>query len=127
MMPHPQCHRRRPLRRIDAIRLVIVVVTALIVQGCATPPPPVEAPVVEIPPPRGPLVARDEDYAIVVAADGDDFARLAQRYLGDAGKAWRIAEFNGTERAIPGQTIVIPLRTRNVVGVQQVPRSNGTC
>ena len=121
MTLHPQRRRRALLRHTDAIRMAAIALAALIVQGCATPPtaPPVEAPAAVIPPPRGPLVARDDDYAIVLPAEGDDFARLAQRYLGAASKAWRIAEFNGMDRTVPGQAVVIPLRARNPIGVQQ--------
>jgi len=93
-----------------------LLVAALIVQGCATPPPrppePAPAPVRS-----SALLGRDQDFAIVVAQRGDDFAKLAQQYLGDARKGWWIAEFNGIERVQPGQDIVIPLRARNPIGV----------
>jgi peptidoglycan/xylan/chitin deacetylase (PgdA/CDA1 family) len=48
---------------------------------------------------------------------GDDLAGLAQRYLGDAGKAWQIAELNGVADARAGQTLVIPLKPHNRIGV----------
>jgi peptidoglycan/xylan/chitin deacetylase (PgdA/CDA1 family) len=48
---------------------------------------------------------------------GETLAALAQKYLGDPGKGWWIAEFNGIEQVQAGQEVVIPLRNRNVYGV----------
>jgi peptidoglycan/xylan/chitin deacetylase (PgdA/CDA1 family) len=108
--------------RVDArgLRLALgLVASALIVAGCATPPPaPVaEAPQAPAPAPRGPLLGKDRDFAIVVAQSGDDFSVLAERYIGDAKKGWWIAEWNGIDKVTPGQDVVIPLRARNAVGV----------
>jgi peptidoglycan/xylan/chitin deacetylase (PgdA/CDA1 family) len=108
---------RRPRReRVDWRLALGLLVVTLIVQGCAAPPPrppePEPAPVRETP-----LLGRDQDFAIVVAQNGDDFAALAERYLGDRGKGWWIAEFNGIDRVHPGQDVVIPLRPRNAIGV----------
>jgi peptidoglycan/xylan/chitin deacetylase (PgdA/CDA1 family) len=44
-------------------------------------------------------------------------ASLAERYLGDPGKAWWIAEWNNIESLRPGQDIVIPSRPRNPLGI----------
>jgi len=65
----------------------------------------------------GGLIGRDDDYAVVVARRGDDVASLAQTYLGDRGKGWWIADFNGGEAIRPGQAVVVPLRMANRVGV----------
>jgi peptidoglycan/xylan/chitin deacetylase (PgdA/CDA1 family) len=62
-------------------------------------------------------LARDDSFVIVVAGTRDDLASLAQRYLGDARKAWWIAEFNNIEAVRPGQDVVIPLRPPNPWGV----------
>ena len=70
-----------------------------------------------IPADTGPVVARDDDYAIVTAQRGDTLASLAQRYLGDAGRAWWIAQFNNVTSARPGQILVVPLHIRNPLGV----------
>jgi peptidoglycan/xylan/chitin deacetylase (PgdA/CDA1 family) len=110
------------LLRLDgpARRLALgLVVTALVVAGCATPPAPVPVaqPEAPAPTPRGPLLGKDRDFAIVVAQSGDDFASLAERYIGDARKGWWIAEFNGVDKIQPGQDVVIPLRPRNAIGV----------
>jgi peptidoglycan/xylan/chitin deacetylase (PgdA/CDA1 family) len=91
-------------------------VITLIVQGCAVPPP--RPPEPEAPPARSSaLLGRDQDFAIVVAQSGDDFASLAERYLGDSKKGWWIAEFNGIDTVRAGQDLVIPLRPRNAIGV----------
>ena len=104
-------------------RLAMCMAVAMLVAGCATPPPApvavVAEPAPEPPRPvaRGPVIARDEDFAIVTAADGDDLANLAQRYLGSSARAWQIAEINGIDRVRRGETVVIPLRVHNAVGV----------
>lgn len=89
---------------------------ALLVAGCAAPP--VQPPEPEAAPARPPvLLARDQDFAIVVAQQGDDFASLAERYVGDAKKGWWISEFNNVERVQQGQELAIPLKARNPIGV----------
>ena len=116
---------RKPMRRLLPARLDRALIcgafVVAVLAGCATPPPPpvqVSEPVQEPAPiVRGPVIARDRDFAIVTAAEGDTLAALAARYLGSQEHAWRIAEFNGVERVQRGQTIVIPLRARNVIGV----------
>lgn len=67
--------------------------------------------------PRGPVVARDNEFAIVVAQPGEDAAVLAARHLGDAGKGWWITEFNGTEKIAAGELIAIPLGGPSPLGV----------
>jgi peptidoglycan/xylan/chitin deacetylase (PgdA/CDA1 family) len=42
---------------------------------------------------------------------------LAARFLGDAGKAWMIEDYNGTKRLTPGQEVVIPKQAWNPAGV----------
>jgi peptidoglycan/xylan/chitin deacetylase (PgdA/CDA1 family) len=102
-----------------ALALRVVGILALMIAGCATPPPaaPDATPAFAAPSDAGPVVNRDEDFAIVVVRDGETLASLAERYLGDAGRAWWIAQFNGTPTVRAGQMIVIPLRIRNTVGV----------
>jgi peptidoglycan/xylan/chitin deacetylase (PgdA/CDA1 family) len=111
MRPPPRLPRSDPRWRA----LLGLVAALLIVAGCAAPPPrPPEPPA---PPPAKAELGRDRDFAIVVAQPGDDFASLAERYLGDAGKAWWIAEFNNIDQVSAGQSLVIPLRARNPIGV----------
>jgi hypothetical protein len=65
----------------------------------------------------GPVLGRDNDYVIVSVRAGETMASLAERYLGDAGKAWWIAQFNNATTLRDGQIVVIPLRQRNPIGV----------
>ena len=107
-MPRRSLPRRNSLRRA-----LYAFVAALAVGGCATPPVPFVEPVVQ--PDRGPVLARDDDLTIVIAAAGDNAQTLAQRYLGDSRKGWWIAEANGEIR--PGEVVVVPSRIRNRIGV----------
>jgi peptidoglycan/xylan/chitin deacetylase (PgdA/CDA1 family) len=99
--------------RNSLLRALYAFVAALVVSGCATPPGPIVEPVVQ--PERGPVLARDDDVMIVIAAPGDTADTLAQRYLGDARKGWWIAEANSEIR--PGQVVVVPSRINNRIGV----------
>jgi hypothetical protein len=112
--PRPRLHQTARSRALRAFGILV-----LAIAGCATPPPAPEAPtpVFVAPPDAGPVINRDEDFAIVAVRDGDTTASLAERYLGDAGKAWWIAQFNGVTTVRAGQIIVIPLRVRNPIGV----------
>ena len=65
----------------------------------------------------GRVLARDDEFAIVVARADDNAESLARDYLGDARKAWWITEGNGGAEIRPGQVVVIPLVGRNRVGV----------
>lgn len=103
-------------------RWTVFVATLLLVAGCATPPPaptpsppPAPAPVAADEP--GPIVARSSDFVVVAAQSGDTLETLARRYLGDAAKAWWIAQFNNVTAVRPGQILVVPLRQRNPLGV----------
>ncbi|MFO1310808.1 MAG: polysaccharide deacetylase family protein [Burkholderiales bacterium] len=104
--------------RIALARLLGAAMIALLA-ACATPPPPApDAP----PPPAsqsdpGPVVGRDGDFVIVTARAGETPASLAERYLGDAGKAWWITQLNNATTVREGQVVVIPLRQRNAIGV----------
>jgi peptidoglycan/xylan/chitin deacetylase (PgdA/CDA1 family) len=115
-MRRPTPPRRGNLRRLRAASCLVV--AAVLAQGCVeTPPRPPTVPAPAIQREAGPLLGRDDDFAVVVALAGDDFATLAERYVGDRGKGWWIAEFNGIDAIRPGQTVVIPLRLPNRIGV----------
>jgi peptidoglycan/xylan/chitin deacetylase (PgdA/CDA1 family) len=92
-------------------------VAAIVLAGCAQAPqrPPAEPEA--SPTQEGVVLARDDAFAVVVAGTGEDLGALAQRYLGDRGKRWRIAEFNDVDEVRPGQTVVIPLKVTNPTGV----------
>ena len=106
------------MARVAVARSGAALMLALLA-SCATPPPPrSEAPPPPAPPvERGPIVGRDDDYVIVSAGSGETLASLAERYLGDAGKAWWIAQLNNATTVREGQIVVIPLRQRNPIGV----------
>jgi peptidoglycan/xylan/chitin deacetylase (PgdA/CDA1 family) len=57
-----------------------------------------------------PDVIRDEYLVIVTAQDQDSLSSLAQTYLGDPGKAHRIAEYNHVQRLRAGMRLAIPLK-----------------
>jgi len=80
------------------------------------PAPPAAAPVTPAAP--GGVLGRSDEYVIVAAARGDTLRSLAARYLGDPGRAWVIADFNGFDRVSPGQEVVIPLRSQDPTGVR---------
>ncbi|MDQ6620450.1 MAG: polysaccharide deacetylase family protein [Pseudomonadota bacterium] len=116
--------RRRGRLLSRNVRLTALCLTALLAAGCATSPelPPAPAATTRVhkdtpAPARAPLIARDDEFAIVAVGEGDDLQALAHHYLGSADLAWRIAELNDIERVQRGQTVVIPLRERNAVGV----------
>jgi peptidoglycan/xylan/chitin deacetylase (PgdA/CDA1 family) len=77
-------------------------------------PPPSPAPE---PAPGSGVIAKSSDYVIVAAGPADTLASLAERHLGDGGKAWVIGDFNGISRARPGQEVVIPLTQENPAGI----------
>ncbi len=93
---------------------VVGLLAAALLAGCAVVPPaqppapiqpaaPAAAQVIEV-------LARNDDFIIVLPRQGDDFAALARRYLGDARRAWWIADFNGLSRPEAGVDLVIPLK-----------------
>jgi len=88
----------------------------------ATPPAP-PATSRPPPPPRPPPESSYErlfpDFAAVVAREGDTFSSLAERYLGDAGMGWLIAEFNGLQTVGAGDALVIPLAPFDPLGVSE--------
>ncbi len=96
---------------------------AMLLAGCATPTPPPAPPyeppprIVATPMPADGVVARDQDFAIVIVRPGDTYATLAQRFLDDAGKAWWLARFHHDAPLQPGSLLAVPLKVRNAVGV----------
>ena len=107
--------RCRAASRRNSGTFALAFVAALALAGCATAPRPDAEPVALAE--RGPVVAQDDDLAIVIASAGDSAETLARRYLGDARKAWWIAEANGDGEVRPGQVVAIPLKIRNRIGV----------
>jgi peptidoglycan/xylan/chitin deacetylase (PgdA/CDA1 family) len=114
-MRRPTPPRRGNLRRLRAA--CGLVVAAVLAPGCVETPPRQAVPSPGIAREAGPLLGRDDDFAVVVTRSADDFASLAERYVGDRARGWWIAEFNGIDAIRPGETVVIPLRETNRVGV----------
>ena len=56
-------------------------------------------------------------FLVVELQPADTLASLAKKHLGDPSMDWFIAEFNEIDTAIPGQTLVIPLRPYAVGGL----------
>jgi peptidoglycan/xylan/chitin deacetylase (PgdA/CDA1 family) len=54
-------------------------------------------------------VLRTPRFVAVVAQPGDTLASLAGLYLGDAGRAWEIAAFNGVGGVAAGDELAVPL------------------
>ena len=52
----------------------------------------------------------DTGFKAVLVAPGDTLVSLAGEHLGDTGKAWMLAEFNGIQHPEPGQTLIVPLK-----------------
>jgi peptidoglycan/xylan/chitin deacetylase (PgdA/CDA1 family) len=101
-----------------AATFVAAIIAAIVLVGCAdTPLRPSPSPEAATAAQEGVVLARDESFAIVVAAPGDDLDTLAQRFLGDRSRRWWISEFNNIDEVRPGQTVVIPLRATNPSGV----------
>ena len=107
-------------RAPSRLRLSLLIAAAWLAQACGTAPsqPGVSEAIREqLPEPGAQVIGRDQDFVVVVPRSGDTMAMLAQRYLGDANRAWWIAEFNNVTHPRTGQELVIPLKARNPMGV----------
>jgi peptidoglycan/xylan/chitin deacetylase (PgdA/CDA1 family) len=62
-------------------------------------------------------VFESDEFVVTFVRPGDTTEGLAARFLGDAGKAWMIEDYNGTGRLIPGKEVVIPKQLWNRAGV----------
>jgi peptidoglycan/xylan/chitin deacetylase (PgdA/CDA1 family) len=82
--------------------------------GCGLIPKAPAAPVAISPPPP---VFESDEFVVTFARTGDTAEGLAARFLGDAGKAWMIEDYNGTKLLTPGQEVVIPKQAWNPAGV----------
>jgi peptidoglycan/xylan/chitin deacetylase (PgdA/CDA1 family) len=101
-----------------ALALAVLAPALLGLSSCAvlwSPLAPSEPPPVV---PAASEVFESEDFVVTFARPGDTTETLAVRFLGDAGKAWMIQDYNGTARLVPGQEVVIPRRAWNPAGVE---------
>lgn len=103
-------------RRAAGPAAAVLLAALLAPGGCAAPvvrvaPAPAETPSPPPPPPAPAEVPRERlfpEFAAVIAADGDTFDGLAERYLKDPSMGWFVARFNGLSRLSPGDAVVIP-------------------
>ena len=109
--------RPRPRNRHSAREALCWLVAALVVHGCGAPAPRPAAPEAMTRTDPAGVLARNEEFAIVVTRPGDDLATLARQFLGNPQLGWRISEYNDVTEIRPGQTLVIPLRSHNPIGV----------
>jgi peptidoglycan/xylan/chitin deacetylase (PgdA/CDA1 family) len=79
--------------------------------------PPTPTPARPTPSEPLPTVFESPDFFVAVARSSDTAETLAARHLGDANKAWMISEFAGASSFADGQTVAIPRRDWNPVGV----------
>lgn len=63
------------------------------------------------------VLGRSDTHVVLIAGPRDTLENLAREFLGDAERAWVIAEANGTRKIQPGDEVVIPLRERNRLGI----------
>jgi len=107
---------------VSLTRLLALAVVTMLAVACATAAPPPPEPTTAAPPPapaveRAPEVFESDRWIVTVARAGDTAESLAQRHLGDAGKAWMIEDYAGKQTFAEGQEIVIPKKDWNVAGV----------
>lgn len=104
--------------RLTGIALAVAVSG---ITGCATAPPPApiaapRAAPAEAEPTHG-VLARNERFVLYLPAPEDTLESIAERFLGSAGRAWELADFNGVSGARPGTVVAVPLRPVNPKGV----------
>jgi peptidoglycan/xylan/chitin deacetylase (PgdA/CDA1 family) len=108
------------------MRSIAAVLLLGLLAGCATrerTPEPVaaagsSASIPAVPPARGEVLGRSGRFVVYVPQHGDTLAAIAARFLGDAGRDWTIADFNGIRQPVQGQPLVVPLQPINPPGVQ---------
>ena len=63
-------------------------------------------------------LGRGDWFVIYQPGPGETLRSIAAHFLGDAERDWAIADFNGVGRAEAGQPLVVPVKSRNPIGVQ---------
>lgn len=76
--------------------------------GTLDPPSPV---------PPALVLARNERFTVYVPRAEDTLRSVARAHLGDAERAWEIAELNQITELSPGEAVAIPLRPVNPLGI----------
>ena len=59
-----------------------------------------------------------EDFVLVMPQAHDNFETLAERFLDDKDKGWLIARFNRQEQVMPGNPLIVPLKTVHLGGLK---------
>lgn len=111
---------------VPALRALAVAALALLAGACAQapqreagPPPAPAASPAAVARPDGPLLARNERYAVVVAQPGETLATLAERWLGDRARRDEIAQFNRLDEVRAGDAVALPLAPPDAKGVER--------
>src|SRR5689334_24405055 len=94
-------------------------------RSASTPPPqpPTQTvePAPEAAPPAPAKIAgppfESADFVVTFAKAADTPERLAERYLGDASKAWMIRDYAGGRAIADGDEVIIPKHEWNATGV----------
>ena len=66
-----------------------------------------------------PEIFQSQDYIVYRAAKNENSTTVAQKVLGDAGKAWMIEDNNPAGSIKRGQAVVIPLKEENIGGLYE--------
>jgi peptidoglycan/xylan/chitin deacetylase (PgdA/CDA1 family) len=64
-----------------------------------------------------PEIFKSQDYIVYMAGKKENSTTLAQKVLGDAGKAWLIEDNNPAGSFERGQAVVIPIKEENIGGL----------
>jgi peptidoglycan/xylan/chitin deacetylase (PgdA/CDA1 family) len=102
-------------------RSTLVAAATLLLAACTQSllPSTTATPSTPTPPParRSGQVFESNDFIVTFARRGDTPSSLAARFLGDAGKAWMIEDYNERTAFAPGQEVIIPKRPWSQAGV----------
>ena len=105
------------MRRLS-VPLMAAGLAALLVHGCASvQSPPGTTPEKESLAAQKEGTFESEDFIVAIAKPGDTTQSLAAKFLGDAGRAWMIEEYNEVSTVSPGQQVIIPKHFWNLSGV----------
>lgn len=112
---------------IPILRALLCAALLLSAAACVTPPQSPSPVAEKVKDPPGPaqheivspaaLLARNERFAVYVPRAEDTLRSVARAHLGDAERAWEIAEFNQIAELSPGEAVAIPLRPVNPLGI----------
>lgn len=99
----------RPVNASAALPLLLIVLATVL--GCAGP--------TVIPPFSSPDVYRSDERILHRLKTGETPEMLAEKYLGEAQRAWMVEDANPKKAFLPGRLVVIPLVIRNRAGITE--------